>query len=138
MPPLPANSKQQQNTRNTARYSYSVAGGATQSPGENPAVLVLTWVLRAAPTCLPYLTLICFSQSRRPATTNTASTCNLQLRLHLVFFSALPGAPPAQPALPQSTFIHARGPETRVWDHGGTLAPQSPSDGLHTGTLAQG
>jgi hypothetical protein len=37
----------------------------------------------------------------------------------------LPGAPPAQPALPQSTFIHARGPETRVWDHGGTLAPQS-------------
>ncbi|KAK1255238.1 hypothetical protein MKX08_009233 [Trichoderma sp. CBMAI-0020] len=33
----------QQSTRNAARDS--VAGGATQSTCENPAVLVLTWVL---------------------------------------------------------------------------------------------
>lgn len=114
-----------ESTRNAARSP--VAGGATQSTCENPAALVLTWVLCAAPTCLPYLTLICFSQSR-----GATSTCNLQLRLHLVFFPpCLALHPRSQPSRNPHFYMHAvqrRGFGTME----GPLLPYSPepSDGL--------
>lgn len=104
---------------------------------------MLTWVLCAAPTCLPYLTLICFSQSRGAATTVippvhvicTSAASSSGFFFRLAWRSTRAASPPA---IHIYTCTRSRDEGLGPWRDPCCPCSPEPSDGLHTGDVSSG